>query len=420
MPSTTWPTNVFTRPGLARIALACAVVAASLWDFRLDSLRIFDLAAFALLCTFFALDIDVGRDWLAKRIYIVPLIALVVVYAGVGYLNFHHRSSLAIGFLAILCLQFSGYRNVSWIFRVFRWIIYLNAAVLVVQFAVYKLFGILLDPQNLFGVHSRVFYDGELRPAGLFQEPNSCALNIFIVATVALLPKRDRVLAMVAAGSILMTVSLWGIVAAFVLVALSEWNADVSFAIKIGMTLALWAALFVAFNGYLWIGKAPKAQMPALYARVLNISKDTSATDRYGAIIGKTPNSRIGKTPNSRAAEPSPERSSRRFVWWLGNGLSTSAFIDTISANGLSFLWFCFGPAGLLLLAAAFGWALAGLTLQDKLYVVAAVALTFTTYPLMTYAIFWLWLPVLFMLARQRSEAPWRNLAQPLAAGGQA
>ena len=364
-----------------------------------------------MLFAFFVLDVDAGRDWLSRRLYIVPLIVVILVYAAVGYLNFHHRSSLAIGILAILCLQFSGYRNVSWIIRVFSWIVYLNAVVLVVQFAVYKLSGILLDPQNLFGVHSRVFYQDEFRPAGLFQEPNSCALNMFIVATVALLPNRDRALALVAAGSMLMTVSLWGIGAAFVLVALNEWNANVPFMKKVGATLALWTALFVGFNGYLWLGKAPKAQMPALYARVLNISGDMSANDRYGAIVGKT--------PYSHAARPSPATPSRRVAFWIGHGLSTSAFIDAISANGLSFLWYCFRPVGLLLLAVAFAWALSGLTLQDKLYMVAAVAFAFTTYPLVTYAIFWLWLPALFILARQRSEAQ-PNLSQPLAAGGQA
>lgn len=406
-------TNVSTRAAWAKIALACAIVAATLWDFRIHNLRVFDLAAFVFFVAFFALDFDVGRGWFRRRAYILPIVALVTVYAVVGYLNFHHRSSLAIIFLAAVGLQFAGYRDILWTGQVFRWVIYVNVAALLVQFLSYRLFGVLLDPQQLFDGGSRLFAAGSLRPAGLFQEPNSYSLNMLVVASVALLPKRDRVLALVAAGSMLMSESLWGIVGAFVLVALNEWNASETLVKKTATTLALWAAIFVGFNAYLWLAKPAEVNVPVLYGRILEIAGDTSARDRYGAIIDQTPQSHVGQ-----AVRSSPAVVPAGVVKWLGHGLSTSVFLDAVSANGLSFLWYCLGPVGLVLLIGASGLALSGLTLQDKLYIAAAVAFAFTTYPLMTYAIFWIWLPGLIMVARQRSREPRIVVSQPCAAGG--
>ena len=183
-------TTNFTRATAARIALASAIVAASLWDFRLATLRIFDLVSLVFICGFFALEFDVKRDWFSRRAYILPLVVLFVAYAIYGYVNFDHRSSLAIVLLSLICLQFAGYANASWLARVFRWIVYLNVAAVLLQYFSFRLFGVLLDPNQLLGVTSRIFEGGGgipyIRAAGLFQEPNSCALNIFMMAAAAL------------------------------------------------------------------------------------------------------------------------------------------------------------------------------------------------------------------------------------------
>lgn len=397
-------TNVLARPAWARVALVAAIVAASLWDFRLHDLRVFDLAAFVFLLAFFVLDLDVGRGWLVRRAYILPMIAVIICYAVIGFMNFHHRSSLAIIFLAAIGLQLAGYKNIVWIERVFRGVVYLNVAALLVQYFAYYLFHTVLDPQRLFGVVSRIFYGNELRPAGLFQEPNSFCLNLFVVATLALFAKRDRVLALVAAGAMLLSQSLWGIVGAFVLVALNEWNASETLAKKARVTLVLWAAIFVGFNAYLWLGKPAKRQMPVLYTRVFHLGTDASARDRYGAIIDRTPHFHA----RGRSARSSSRKTRQRWLavvgWQNGHGLSTAVFLGSVAANGLSFMWYCFGLAGLVLMIGTFGLTLSGVTLRAKLYTIASVVFIFTTYPLVTYAIFWIWLPGLLMLARQHSE----------------
>ena len=148
-----------TLPGriaAARIALAAAIVAASLWDFRVATIRVFDLASLLLICGFFALDPDFKRDWFSRRMYILPLVVVVLLYAGLGYVNFHHRSSFAIALLALVCLQFAGYPHAMWLARVFKWLVYAHVAMLLTQYLAFRVFGLLIDPQELFGTHSRI------------------------------------------------------------------------------------------------------------------------------------------------------------------------------------------------------------------------------------------------------------------------
>jgi hypothetical protein len=388
------------RNSAAQIALTCALVAASLWDFRIATVRVFDLLSLALICGFFVLARDVGRDWFWKRGYILPLVALVVLYAAIGYANFHHRSSFAIALLALVCLQVAGFSEASRLARVFRWVVYLNVAVLLVQYFAFHLFHLVFDPQRVFGEESRIFVESPggryLRPAGFFQEPNSYALNMFLITIAALAPKRDRILALVAAGSMLITESMWAVVAAFVLVALNEWNSSETFVRKTAITLALWATMFACFNGYLWALKPAGATLPPLYARVSNLATDGSPRDRYGALVDRTPNLLCPQCRLKSGAFNLPKS--------VGMGLSTAAFYSAVPANGFSFIWYCMGPVGLVLLIATFLWSLYGATLQDILYVAAATVFAFTTYPTVTYVIFWLWLAAVVMMVRQRSD----------------
>lgn len=410
-------TTNFTRATAARIALASAIVAASLWDFRLATLRIFDLVSLVFICGFFALEFDVKRDWFSKRAYILPLVVLFVAYAIYGYANFDHRSSLAIVLLSLICLQFAGYANASWLARVFRWIVYLNVAAVLLQYFSFRLFGVLLDPNQLLGVTSRIFEGGGgipyIRAAGLFQEPNSCALNIFMMAAAGLVPRRDRVLTFAAAGTMLITESLWGIVGAFVLVALNEWNSDTALVKKMGIVLALWIAIFVGFNGYLWAVKPARPHQPYLYTRLFHLGSDPSARDRLGALIDKKPQFTC---PECKPMAPAIG-ASKNFFKVFGHGLSTAVFLSAVPDNGYSFFWYCMGPVGLFLLICTFLWSLYGLVLRDMLYIAGAVVFAVTTYPLVTYVIFWLWLPALILLMRQRSENSARAMSGEHAAG---
>lgn len=385
------------------MALASAIVAASLWDFRVATIRVFDLVSLISLCTFFVLRLDIGRGWFARRAYILPFIAVMIAYAVYGYVDFHHRSSLAIVLLALASLQFAGYSDVSWLPRVYRWVVYLNVAVQAAQYVLFYVFNWILDPQLPFGIVSRIFEGGGtiryLRPAGLFQEPNSYSLNLFMMAAVVLLTKHDRRFAFLSAASMLITESLWGIVGAFVLLAFNEWYSSATFLRKCVALFLVWVTAFICFNAYLWAMKPESESKPYVYQRLARMTADPSARDRYGELIDQK---RVFECPECKKTPPAINLWPL-FAKYLGRGLSTAVFLSEVAANGYSFFWYCMGPVGLALLVGAFMWAMYGLTIRDQLYIAAAAVFAFTTYPLITYVVFWLWLPLLIMLARRKS-----------------
>lgn len=398
--------------------LSSSLFAASLWDFRLGDLRVFDGVAIVFLLSFFILRPDFDRTWISRRAYILPFVAITISYAILGYLNFHHRSSLAIGILALFCLQSGGYEELGKLGRVFKWIVYLHVAVWAIQYISFQCFGAIIDPQQLFGVNSRIIDNRgdsafhHIRAAGLFQEPNSYCLNMFVVGTAALLPARDRILALVAVATMLLSESLWGIVAAFVLIALNEWNSSDSFARKCASVAATFVAVIVAFNAVLWLTKYSAETKPELYLRLSVLGSDLSVRYRY--VAATNPKAPVCVDCGRRDAASKPQ--SLRPYPLLGNGLSTSQFINSIPANGVSFIWHSFGIIGLPLLILACVVMLLKLTMRDRFYIAGALVFAFTSYPLITYAILWLWIPSVVMCARLKDERV--NLSKPLAAVG--
>jgi hypothetical protein len=91
---------------------------------------------------------------------------------------------------------------------------------------------------------------------------------------------------------------------------------------------------------------------------------------------------------------------SRAIPLILGEGLSTVYFEQCLPVNGISFLFKSFGFAGLVFLFAGAAIALRGMPGKAKLYAALTVGFGFTSYPLVTYVIFWLWVPALFGLMR--------------------
>jgi hypothetical protein len=216
-----------------------------------------------------------------------------------------------------------------------------------------------------------------------------------------MLTTRDRRFAFLSAASMLITESLWGIVGAFVLLALNEWNSNRSFLRKCVALLVVWITAFICFNGYLWAMKPKTESRPYVYQRLARMTADPSARDRYGELIDQT---RIFECPECKKTPPTAGVSPQ-LAKFVGRGLSTAVFFSEVAANGYSFFWYCLGPIGLMLVAGAMLWAMLGVALRDQVYIAAAMIFAFTTYPLVTYVIFWLWLPAMLQVARRKSVA---------------
>jgi hypothetical protein len=165
------------------------------------------------------------------------------------------------------------------------------------------------------------------------------------------------------------------------------------FAVAVGISLA---AIATIFNAYLWLSKNGREAVPYTYSRIAGILNDASLRERYiqntctfdgGAVAAITRNANIAK-------------------WTFGEGLSTQFFRECLPANGLAFLFKSFGVVGLLLMFAGFAFALRGLSMGDKLYIAMAIGISLTSYPLVTYVIFWLWLPATIGLLQTRKPEP--------------
>jgi hypothetical protein len=191
----------------------------------------------------------------------------------------------------------------------------------------------------------------------------------------------------------LVSESLWGIGAALVLLLLSELRKQPSLrraALTFGKSVIVVAILF---NGYLIVSTARNEQTPFTYWRIASILTDPSLRERY-----------ISNTCSAAEAAQSEETSpaAKAMAVMFGQGLSTKYFQECLPANGVSLMLKSFGVFGVAALLAGLAMAFAGLANSGKFYVLAAVGFSMTSYPLLSYLVFWFWLPALVQLARRR------------------
>jgi hypothetical protein len=69
--------------------------------------------------------------------------------------------------------------------------------------------------------------------------------------------------------------------------------------------------------------------------------------------------------------------------------------------------------AGLIALAAGFYFLFSRLPRRSMIYCALVLLFSFTTYPLITYVIFWIWLTALLLMAQRRSSDSARRSASP-------
>jgi hypothetical protein len=82
-----------------------------------------------------------------------------------------------------------------------------------------------------------------------------------------------------------------------------------------------------------------------------------------------------------------------------------------LPANGLAFLIKSLGVIGSALILAGLFLALQGLPATAKAYAFLAIGFSFTTYPVVTYLIFWIWLPAIIGLLRLQYKLAKHNPA---------
>ena len=383
---------------LANLCLLVTATAATLWDFRLFDLRIFDGIALASLAAFFLVAPEPLDGFLQRRRDGWLLFATIAVYSALGFALHGHRSSLAI--LALGVIGFILISRQNWLpaTRLFQWLLIAHISFFLIQFFAFYLIKVEIDFQTIIGAQSRIterVY--QIRAAGLFQEANSYCLNVFVLGTIVVLHRANWALILATAVTMTISESIWGAGAAFVLLFLDAMNRARSLRQMIKGLVTFGLAIAVIFNAYLWLTKQPHETLPFFYTRVLGVLDDPSTNERY-----------LRNTCSSAAQADiaSVPPTTRALHWAFGEGLSTQFFTECLPANGIAFLFKSLGAIGLIALFIGFARALRSRPIREKFYAALAIGFSFTTYPLVTYVIFWIWLPAIIGLLRLRDNAP--------------
>jgi hypothetical protein len=287
------------------------------------------------------------------------------------------RVITTVAFLTGCLLIYSAYSSETYdserLRRQMGALIVVNLVFFFVQFAAFRGVGVILDFHSHFGVISpRVFneFTGYFRAAGLFQEPSSFSIMIFMLNIVRLIcSQRTDALFVLSLVALLVSESLWGFGAGALLLMFRYGL------LRVTPTRAVLALLSIAFA--IWAFNKLKESSallelvldPITVGRLLDLENDPSRQGRFGV------------------EEPVA------FDLWLvfGRGISADDFQTFMGANGVSFYLYSFGLLGLLILL---GW----LYMESKReFVPTAILVLFamSSYPQFSYAVWWAWLALL-------------------------
>jgi hypothetical protein len=384
-----------SKKQLAQLFIGTALAAATLWDFRVHDVRLFDGVALAGLVAFFILCPEPFHGFLQRRRAFWLLFAIIALYAIIGLVLHQHRSSIAILVLAAAGFILAG--RCDWLNsgRIFQWLLAIHIGFFLFQFVMFYGFGKVINYHAIIGIQNRIDAGvTHIRPAGLFQEPNSYCANLFVLGTIVVLRSSSWALILLAAATMILSESIWGIGAGAVLFVLDAIFRAQSPRRLIIRTAAFFIGTLLVLNAYLWITKEPYLRVPFLYVRILEGFNNASLQARY---FGNC-------TSDKQPAMTYAWKAEKSLALVFGEGLSTQYFQECLPDNGIAFLFKSLGLVGFAALLGGLLLSLTGLPFGAKTYAVIALGFSFTTYPLATYMIFWVWLPAILGLLRLRHE----------------
>ena len=284
----------------------------------------------------------------------------------------------------VYCFYFVTSFNAEKLRRQLGWLIGLSLLFFFIQFIAYKSFAIIVDYHSYFGtVAPRTFNEdtGYFRAAGLFEEPNSYCLTLFMLNVLRLFLARRQfdILFLISLLTLVLSESFWGIGAMFVLLLLAN---------RLSRSTVSVFTLLASLGGLLLVGFIVLMNWPIIVEaifdpitvqRLVNLDADPSMAGRYGG---------------------STNRLDVDFPFIVGHGLTTSEFHAFSGANGIGFYLYCFGILGMLLFLT---WIVVD-SRKNSLWIAVAILFAMTSYPLFTYAFWWAWLGILIRISKSITE----------------
>lgn len=373
-------------PGVP-IVLVVSLGAFTLWDYYFgpyrQGFRLFDLMAVGLILIYVPATLALKGHGAAMAIrlpaarcaLLLALVALFIVSGVIGSArdpaNFlRPTAGIWLGmavFLVYYCVNVTG----LWVGRVFGWLIIVHALALYVQFAVYTSTGVLINYQQIIGAEPRVF-SSIFRPSGLFLEPSSYSETVIMLLLLRWIvrPRLDWI-SWIALVSVVLTVSLFGVLAVFSILVFFFWK-RVWFWLVAGVVVlvaTLWMPAFSALPGVAFQKN-----------RLLNITSDASVLARHGGLVEVL-----------RGTSDVPRL-------WFGSGLGTD--YAPLGASGGAFLVASVGIVGALLwLAIAMGLS----PHSGRIRVLFALLLVLVAASIWTMMFWWAWLGLLLNRSLVRS-----------------
>jgi len=387
--------KLFSKKIIIFFSLFTLTLCAFLWDFRPFGVRAFDLVSIGIASVFLIYNLKWWR-------YIRPIeyvfLSVVLLYSVVGFLNYQHISSLFIALYSILFfILHKGYdREIS--LKIIKFLMIFSLCIFFLQFIFYYSFNHVLDAQTFFGSISRLQHSGLFRPAGLYSEPHTYCVSVLLLILITLGQKSFRVLHYVGCFTMVISLSLWGVIAGLCLpLVMAIWNSSslkLAVVRYISITLAILLGFTVVYGGIL----DRKEPFEMIEARILQVFTDASFKERFVTHIPQAPSAKnkMQITENKKETSQKPTHSLLNIIF--GNGLSTYPFKTGLALNGYTFILHAFGILGsaLIILSGLYylgKWPL--LRVTEKLSLLGGILLLLTSYPMITYAFFWIFLSLL-------------------------
>ena len=353
--------------------------------------RVFDYVAIAILLIWYALNVDYfGMGGIfGKSILFLIILAPWLLFGGLYNGSILAAIAIAVGMGLIFPISYQLFsRQLRHIVeRQIILLIGISAFVLIIQFLAFHCVGVYMDITGSFGaIESRGLNEAlnYFRPSGMFQEPNAfCTVMFSLLSTCSYFHSRSLRIEVAGIFSILISQSLWGFGAALLLIYLLygfRWLVVVGGACSVLATLA-----FITSG----VSLQELTSLSVTLNRIININDDPSRIARLGSL----------------------DNIQLDFLFLLGHGVDTLNF-QTLAANGLAFLMYCFGVIG----TAVLGLFLVFMVRANfKILLVAGFLLT--TFPCFSYMFFWMWLAILLALYRTYPKVISSKFAHSSASG---
>ena len=324
--------------------------------------RVFDLLAFIVVIFYFlAMSEFKIRNLNYQILFLLPGVLMGVVYAKVHHVFF---------FLFSFYVLFNLYMNFSFdkrkLIKQIKIIIYIHVIVFMAQYIAFYTSGyVLLDYREAFGMRPLRIWNHTIdffRAAGLYEEPNSYAVSLYMLSILYyILHRKIDYILVAACVTIFLSESLWGFGAVVIILGVVLIDKGVKLTYITLSFLSIIALLILDSELHFLFS-------PTTYRRFSIILTDGSFIARYGIDYQGT----------------------SMLSLFFGHGIGADGYFKSFGGNGYSAVIYYFGLVG------ALGFCLVFYRAAGNFIYFMAILFILSTTPMIFYFMFWIWLALIY------------------------